>query len=91
MTKHDPVTSSDPTQNTQPPMVTGVDLTPVESSNIEAIGYKDGVLVVRFKSRATYWYQGVPPEVFPQLLQAESVGSMFHKLVKRAGYVYGQA
>ena len=54
-------------------------LTVVESSLIYAIGYHAGtkVLEVVLKNELTYQYDGVPPEVYQQFLQADSKGKFF--------------
>lgn len=52
---------------------------PVKSSNIEAVGYKDGVLSVRFRSGGTWDYHGVSPDQHRAFIGADSVGSHFHK------------
>ncbi|MBI3241558.1 MAG: KTSC domain-containing protein [Chloroflexi bacterium] len=51
----------------------------VESSLIYAIGYDAGtkVLEVVLKNELTYQYDGVPPEVHEQFMQAESKGKFF--------------
>jgi hypothetical protein len=65
-------------------------LTPVESSNIEALGYYDGasVMTVKFKNGSIYDYAKVPPEVYKSILEAESVGSTFNKTVKAFPQLY---
>ncbi len=52
---------------------------PVESSMIRAIGYDAGsrTLQVEFSSGAVYHYFDVPPEEHAALLQAESHGQHF--------------
>lgn len=64
---------------------------PVESSNINAIGFdphKDdetlGVLSVRFKSGAEFQYFDVPAEKFDNFLDAESKGKFYIANVKGA-------
>lgn len=60
----------------------------VDSSNIEAIGYDDDAqeLHVRFLSGVSYVYQGVPRQIFDDLMQAASKGSFLNREVKG---VYG--
>ena len=55
------------------------ELTPVESSNIAAIGYDDNnlKLTVRFTNGATYDYADVPVEVGQNFFEAESIGKYF--------------
>lgn len=60
-------------------------MTPVVSSQIAAMGH-DPVgmsMKVRFNNGSTYSYQGVSKELFAQLLDSESVGSAFSKLIKK--------
>lgn len=51
-------------------------LTHVESSMIYAVGYdrKTRVLEVVFNSGRTYCYEGVPPKVYKELMEADSKG-----------------
>lgn len=64
------------------------------SSQIEAIGYKDGFLYVRFLKGGLYKYQNVPQSIYESLLACNdvnnetrlnkvSIGSLFHDLIKR--------
>ena len=59
-------------------------LTPVESSNIEAVGYDDATrsLTVKFKNGTTFRYDDVEPEHYENMISADSVGSYFHKNVR---------
>lgn len=61
-----------------------MNLTPVESSNIAAIGHSPITLTltVQFKNGTTYQYECVSASLFDQLIKADSVGSAFHKLIK---------
>lgn len=65
-------------------------MTPVESSNIEALGYQapTQTMTVKFKTGAVYHYQNVLPDTYQAILTAESVGSAFNKLVKAHPSVY---
>lgn len=62
-----------------------LELTPVESSNIEAVGFGPvgdvapglGILQVRFANQAIWNYYNVPESVYVELLAAESVGRYF--------------
>lgn len=49
-------------------------LTEVKSSNVKAVGYATGSLLVRFGSGAIYRYKGVPQSVYDGLMAAESKG-----------------
>jgi hypothetical protein len=55
----------------------------VESSNIEAIGYADQTLAVKFKSGDTYHYNKVPVEVFEAFDEAKSKGSFFASTIRK--------
>ncbi len=55
----------------------------VQSSNIDAVGYQDNRLFIRFHGGAEYAYDKVPREVFQEIVRAESVGSCFHNLIKK--------
>lgn len=59
-------------------------MTPIKSSNIEAVGYdKDKQeLHVTFKSSGTYVYADVPQAKHTAMMGAESVGSFFHTHIK---------
>ena len=60
------------------------ELTPVESSNIKAVGYDDATeeLTVEFHNGSQYRYSQVDREVFEQLVKAPSVGGYFSLNVK---------
>jgi KTSC domain len=66
-----------------------MEMIPVRSSTIEAVGYDETSLVlhVRFLSGGTYEYIGVPQTIFQQLIQAPSKGSFFDTSIKKAGYL----
>ncbi|MHC4797460.1 MAG: KTSC domain-containing protein [Planctomycetota bacterium] len=53
-----------------------MDLTPVTSSNIQAIGYEaeDEILQVVFLNGSTYEYYNVPEEVYQAFMTAPSKG-----------------
>lgn len=59
-------------------------LTPVSSSQIEAIGYDEAskTLAVKFKKGAVYQYQNVPAELYKQFSKAESLGKFFGATIK---------
>jgi len=56
----------------------------VESSNIEAVGYDEASqeLHVQFLSGGYYVYNGVPRDVFDQLMAAPSKGSFLNREIK---------
>ena len=58
--------------------------TPVESSNLKAVGYDEEheVLGIRFNNGAEYQYSSVPKPVYEGLLSASSSGSYFHKSIR---------
>lgn len=49
---------------------------PVDSSMIQAVGYdpETQILEVLFNSGQTYHYEGVPPKVHKELMEADSKG-----------------
>jgi len=64
-----------------------VKLQKVQSSNVGAVGYEDGVLLVRFNSGTLYRYSGVPADVFSRLLAAPSKGAFVAtQIVKSRAY-----
>lgn len=62
-------------------------LTPVVSSNVKAVGYTDGTLVVQFHGAgplvAAYRYVNVPPDVHAGLMAATSKGNYIHRNIAR--------
>lgn len=65
-------------------MNTGVEMIPIESSNIEGTGYnnKTKQLWVAFKGNKVYRYDLVPRRLFEELLQAESKGKYLNEHIK---------
>ena len=61
-----------------------VDMTYVDSSNVEAIGYDPTgqELHVQFRSGGYYVYSSVPPEVYDGLLNSASKGSFLNRQIK---------
>lgn len=59
-------------------------MTPVDSSNIESVGYDTSSreLHVRFLGNRTYVYSDVPAELYEELLRAPSKGSFLNRAVK---------
>lgn len=59
-------------------------MTPVKSSNIEAVGYdaEKKILSVKFKSGGTFQYGDVPEGVHKAFVGADSVGSYFHRHIR---------
>lgn len=62
-----------------------IQMLPVESSTIVAIGYCDvcRVLQVDFVNGSRYRYQDVPTQVFTQFKAAESKGRFLNSVIKR--------
>lgn len=61
-------------------------LSPVESSNIAAVGYDAARrhLFVQFKSAGVYRYADVPPDVVASFMGADSIGGYFARYIKGA-------
>ncbi len=57
---------------------------PVQSSNIESIGYdqKAATLEIKFHSGDTYQYANVPESVYTSLFNAESKGKYFQANIR---------
>lgn len=61
-----------------------IELKPVRSSNISAVGHDpvSSTLAVKFTSGKVYHYHDVPADVHAGLLEAESIGSHFAKNIR---------
>jgi hypothetical protein len=59
-------------------------LQPVNSSQINAIGYAAATktLQIEFKGGSLYEYANVPPDLFEEFAKAPSIGSFFYKNIK---------
>jgi len=59
-------------------------MTPVDSSNLSAVGYdaETQEMRVQFRSGATYSYAMVPQDIFDGLTAAESAGRFLNANVK---------
>jgi hypothetical protein len=59
-------------------------MTPVDSSNIAAIGYEPATetMCVQFKNGAAYIYLDVKPEVYQEFLDSESKGKFLAQTIK---------
>lgn len=57
-------------------------LKPVQSSDLAAVGYDSGTLVIAFHSGGVYAYFGVPWSEYSGLMQAGSHGRYFHARIK---------
>lgn len=66
------------------PIPTNVEMQPVESSNIGAIGFdaEEKVLYVRFKNGGEYSYNGVPDRIWEGLRTAASHGGYLASMIK---------
>ena len=66
-----------------------VELKPVVSSNISAVGYNEEtrLMKIAFKCKentfTTYLYEGVEPEIYNEMLKAESKGKFLSENVIR--------
>lgn len=54
----------------------------VNSSNLNSVGYDDGVLEIAFHHGGTYQYFNVPSFIYSGLLSASSKGTYFHENIK---------
>lgn len=61
-----------------------IEMTPVTSSNIAAVGCReeDETLRVQFANGGTYEYNGVPADAAKDFMEAKSIGSHFHKNIR---------
>jgi KTSC domain-containing protein len=61
-----------------------IEMVPVESSNLLAVGYDEptATLYVAFKGGTLYAYDGVPPAAHTALMAAESKGKHLNAAVK---------
>ena len=61
--------------------------TPVVSSNVKAVGYASGTLIVQLHSTSplpsAYRYSDVPPAVHAALMASASKGNYLHRHVSR--------
>jgi hypothetical protein len=64
--------------------------TPVESSNIAAVGYvpERRVLQIEFIGGRVYEYAAVPHTVHEELMRAPSKGTFFAEHIRPAGFTY---
>jgi len=60
-----------------------VKMTPVISSNISQVGWKDGTLRILFAKGTKYEYLGVPRELATELIGSKSVGKVFYAKVAK--------
>ena len=62
---------------------------PVNSSNIESVGYdrEQNILEIAFKGGGIYQYFNVSEAIYDELMAAESHGKYFHANIK-GNYLY---
>ena len=67
-----------------------MEMTPVDSTNLSAIGYdyESATLRVDFHKGISYEYYGVPAELYEDLLSAGSKGQYLNMYIKKAGFTY---
>ena len=67
-----------------------IERTPVSSSALRSVGYYEDsqTLEIEFTNRAVYRYYDVPPDVYRELMAAESHGRYFHQHVRDKSYRY---
>ncbi len=61
--------------------------TPVVSTNVNSIGYANGVIEVEFNNGSIYQYFGVDEYVFKSFLEAPSKGRFVHYNLKKYRYL----
>lgn len=68
-----------------------IELKPVKSSNLKAIGYNPTTQTLRvlYNTERAYDYFGVEPTVYENLMKAESVGKFFWSNI-RTQYAYAE-
>ena len=65
-----------------------MEMKPVESSNIKAIGWEDEVMEVAFVKGGVYRYTGVPEEIYKAMMAAPSKGKFFHARIRPRQHDY---
>lgn len=65
-----------------------MEMVPVQSSNVKALGWEDEVLEVEFVKGGKYRYTGVPEEIYNILLNADSVGKAFYRYIRPRQHEY---
>lgn len=59
-----------------------MNMIPVVSSNLSAVGYESRTLYVRFNDGSLYSYDNIPVEVYQGLMNASSKGQYLATFVK---------
>jgi hypothetical protein len=69
-----------------------MEMTPVSSSNLAAVGYdnESATLRIQFLHGGIYDYQGVPADIYEGLINAGSKGQFFDKFIKKGGFPYSK-
>lgn len=62
--------------------IADVSMKPVDSSNIESLGYFQGNLFVRFMNGGIYKYRDVSEDIYQELLDAPSKGKFLNSSIK---------
>lgn len=60
-----------------------MDMTPVDSDAVDAIGYQNGTLSITWKGGKTYIYPGVPAATYQGLMAAESKGKFIAMHIRK--------
>lgn len=87
-------TIAEPTMDTPVRPIPNIPLTPVDSSQIAAIGHdpETNTLAIQFKNKSglsdPYYYANFPAEKFEEFRKADSLGSFFGKNIKHATDVH---
>lgn len=65
-------------------MNNNIDMIPVESSNLESVGYDEinKQLYVRFLKGGLYFYSNVPVTIYSALMNASSHGEYFSRYIR---------
>ena len=59
-----------------------MNMIPVSSSDLSAVGYENNTLYIRFNKGKTYAYTGVSENIYKNLLSAPSKGKYFHAHIR---------
>ena len=70
-----------------------IDLIPVESSNVDKVGYDEEKqeLHILFKTGGLYIYEAAPKSIHSELMAADSIGGMVHKLLVKTKHKFRKA
>lgn len=60
-----------------------MDMIPVDSDAVVAIGYQNGTLAIEWKGGKTYTYPGVPAATYQALMAAESKGKFIAQFIRK--------